>query len=72
MLLIIPCKDHVTSEDIKPKDPSSYWTIRRIPDLGQETKTKRVWPNFKVFWLSKDNSAGHSNREKRIGRQKKR
>ena len=32
-----------------------------------------VWTYLKVFWLSKDNSAGHSNRKKkRKGRQKKR
>ena len=29
-----------------------------------------VWPSLKVFWFSKDNSTGHSERKKR-GRQKK-
>ena len=32
-----------------------------------------VWPYTKVFWVSKDDSAGHSAKEKRRkGRQKKR
>ena len=34
------------------------------PDLGQETESKVVWTCLKVFWLSKDNSAGHSARKK--------
>ena len=35
------------------------------------TETKVVWTCHKVFWLSKDNSAGHSARKRRKGRQKK-
>ena len=30
-----------------------------------------VWPHLKVFWLSRDDSAGHSARKKIKGRQKK-
>ena len=34
------------------------------PDPGQETESKMVWPLFKVFWFSKDNPTGHSEKEK--------
>ena len=30
--------------------------------IFQETETKLVWPYLVVFWLSKDDSAGHSAR----------
>ena len=59
-LLNISYKDHVTK-----KDPSSYWRIRRTPDPGQEAKAKLVWPCLKVFWFSKDNPTGHSDRKKK-------
>ena len=29
-----------------------------------ETETKLVWPRLNVFWFSKDNSTGHSERKK--------
>ena len=32
---------------------------------GQETKAKMVWPCLKVFWFSKDNPTGHSERKKK-------
>ena len=35
------------------------------PDPGQETKAKMVWPCLKVFWFSKDNPTGHSERKKK-------
>ena len=35
-------------------------------------ETEVVWHCLKVFWLSKDSSAGHSKRKRRKGRQKKR
>ena len=34
-------------------------------DPGQETKAKMVWPCLKVFWFSKDNPTGHSERKKK-------
>ena len=37
----------------------------RTPGPGQEMETKKVWPRFKVFWFSKDNPIGHSEREKK-------
>ena len=30
----------------------------------QETETKMVWPRFKVFWFSRDNHIGHTERKK--------
>ena len=36
------------------------------------TLVGKGWTCLKVFWLSKDNSAGHSTRKRRKGRQKKR
>ena len=35
------------------------------PDPGQETKAKMVWSCLKVFWFSKDNPTGHSERKKK-------
>ena len=32
---------------------------------GQERKAKMVWPCLKVFWFSKDNPTGHSERKKK-------
>ena len=41
------------------------WRIWRTPGPGQETKAKMVWPCLKVFWFSKDNPTGHSERKKK-------
>ena len=35
------------------------------PDLGQEMETEAIWPHLKVFWLSKDSSAAHSERKRK-------
>ena len=40
-------------------------TVGVTPDPGQETKAKMVWPCLKVFWYSKDNPTGHSERKKK-------
>ena len=50
------------------KDPSSHRRIWLTPDFGQETETKIVWLRHKVFWFSKDNSTGHSERKKKTER----
>ena len=42
-----------------------FWRVWRAPDPGQETKAKMVWPCLKVFWFSKDNPTGHSERKKK-------
>ena len=63
-LLNILYKDHVTNEDAGRK---IHAAIRKYdtPDFGHETETEVVWPHLKVFWLSIDNSAGHSARKKK-------
>ena len=33
-------------------------------------KAKMVWPCLKVFWFSKDNPTGHSERKRKRSRQK--
>ena len=42
------------------------------PDPGQETKAKMVWPCLKVFWFSKDNPTGQSERKKKKEADRKR
>ena len=59
------------------RGPASYMlTIINISLKATETKAKMVWPCLKVFWFSKDNPTGHSERkkkkkqtEKEVGRQ---
>ena len=74
-LLNISYKDHVTNEEVRRKIQAAIGT----PDPGQETKAKMVWPCLEVFWFSKDNPTGHSERKKKkrqteeeVGRQYKR
>ena len=50
------------------KDSNSHWRIRRTPDPRKEMEAKNVWPCFKVFWSSKDNATGHSERKKKMRR----
>ena len=50
------------------KDPSrSKQPLENMTNScpGQETKAKMVWPCLKVFWFSKDNPTGHSDRKKK-------
>ena len=69
-LLNILYKDHDTNEGVPRKIQAA---IGEYP--GQEIEIKMVWPCFKVFWLSKDNPTGHSERKKKkrqieeVGRQ---
>ena len=39
--------------------------LNHSPDPGQETKAKMVRPCLMVFWFSKDNPTGHSERKKK-------
>ena len=71
-LLNISYKDHVTNEEVRRKIQAAIGEL----DPGQETKAKMVWPCLKVFWFSKDNPTGHSERknkkrqtEEEVGRQ---
>ena len=60
-LLNISYKDHVTNEEVRRKIQAAIGEY----DPGQETKAKMVWPCLKVFWFSKDNPTGHSERKKK-------
>ena len=59
-LLNISYKDHVTNEDVRRKIKAAIGKYD-----GQETETKVVLSHLKVFWLSKDDSAGNSARKKK-------
>ena len=56
----ISYKDHVTNEEVRRKIQAAIGE-----DPGQESDAYMVWPCFKVFWLSKDNPTGHSERKKK-------
>ena len=56
---------HCNKRGSSQKDPNSHWRILRTPDPGQKAEAKMVWPCFKVFWSSKDNPTGHSERKKK-------
>ena len=64
-LLITSYEDHVTNEDVCRKNQAATGKKQPTPDLDQEMETEVVPPCFKVFWLSKDNSTGHSEKEKK-------
>ena len=59
-LLNISYKDHVTNEDVRRKIKAAIGKYD-----GQETETKVVLSHLKVFWLSKEDSAGNSARKKK-------
>ena len=59
-------KDHVTNEEVRRKIQAAIGEYDdQEYDPGQETKAKVVWPCLKVFWFSKDNPTGHSERKKK-------
>ena len=72
-LLNISYKDHVTDEEVRRKIQTA---VGEYDELLTLVNTEMVWPCFKVFWFSKDNPAGHSERnrnkrqtEEEVGRQ---
>ena len=50
---------------VRNKDPCSLFRIRRASNHGKEMGTKLACPHLKVFWFSKGNSVGHSERKKK-------
>ena len=62
-LLNISYKDHVTNEEVRRKIQAAIGEYDEL--LTQEMEAKMVWPCFKVFWFSKDNPTGHSERKKK-------
>ena len=63
-ILNILYKNHVTNEEVRRKIQAA---IGEYDDLmpGQESEAKMVWPCYNVFWFSKDNPTGHSERKKK-------
>ena len=73
-LLNISYKDHDTSEEVRRKIQAAIGEYDKLLSLFK--KRKMVWPCLKVFWFSKDNPTGHSERkqkkrqtEEEVGRQ---
>ena len=64
-LLNISYKDDVTNEEVRRKIQAAIGVYDELLTLCQETKAKMVWPCLKVFWFSKDNPTGHSERKKK-------
>ena len=70
-LLNISYKDHVTNEEVRRKIQTAIGEYEELLTLVKKRKLRC----FKVFWSSKDNSTGHSERKKKkrqteeVGRQ---
>ena len=62
-LLNISYKDHVTNEEVRRKIQAAIGEYDELLTLVK--KAKMVWPCLKVFWLSKGNPTGHSERKKK-------
>ena len=63
-LFNISFKDHVTNEEVREKIQAAIGEYDELLDPGQETEAMMFWSCFMVFWFSKDNSTGHSERKK--------
>ena len=63
-LLNISYKDHVTNEEVRRKIQAAIGEYDELLTLVKKRKLM-VWPCFKVFWFSKDNPTGHSERKKK-------
>ena len=59
-LLNISYKDHVTNEEVRRKIQAAIGEYDELLTL-----VNMVWPCLKVFWFSKDNPSGHSERKKK-------
>ena len=62
-LLNISYKDHVTNEEVRRKIQAAIGEYDELLTLVK--KAMMVWPCLKVFWFSKDNPTGHSERKKK-------
>ena len=65
MLLNTSYKDHVTNEDVRRKIQVAIGQYDELLTLVKKRKQRWIWPYFKVFWVGKDDSAGHSARKKK-------
>ena len=66
-LLNISYKDRVTmtNEAVCRKIQAAIGDNDELLTMVKKKETKMVWPRFKVFWFSKDNPTGHSERTKK-------
>ena len=63
-LLNISYKDHVTNEESRNKIHNA--TGVHDGNHGKETETQMVWTHLKILWHGEDNSAGDSERSKKV------
>ena len=63
-LLNISYKDHVTKEEVCRKIQAAIGEYDELLTLVKKGKLRCFLPCFKVFWFSKDNPTGHSERKK--------
>ena len=61
-LLNIPFKDHVTNEEVHRKIQAAIGECDELLALVKKRILRWFWPCFKVYWFSKDNPTGHSER----------
>ena len=65
-LLNISYKDHVTYEDVRRKIQAAIGEYEEFLSLVKKRKLRWfVRPCLKIFWFSKDNPTGHSERKKK-------
>ena len=56
--------DHATNEEVRRKIQAAIGEYDEFLTLVTKRKLRWFWPCLKVFWFSKDNPTGHSERKK--------
>ena len=64
-LLNISYKDHVTNEEVRRKIQAAIGEYDELLTLVKKRKLRWFGHGLKVFWFSKDNPIGHSERKKK-------
>ena len=57
---------HVTNEEVHRKIHTAIEKCDKLLTLVKKRKLRCFGPRFNVFWLSKDNPTGHSERTKKM------
>ena len=65
-LLNISYKDRVTNEEVRRKIQAATGEYGELLVKKRKLTFKMVWPCFKVFWFSKGNPTGHSERKRKM------
>ena len=55
----------MTNEAVRRKIQAAIGDNDELLTMVKKKETKMIWPRFKVFWFSKDNPTGHSERTKK-------